>query len=166
MHSVLHLLHSKREGRLPSVECHVGWHEPPLGWKILPPHQRPPHSYHLLESHLHFEARNWLKAWAVEDPKRKHVWLEGVFILFLTQLIFNLLFPRFWSDDGGRALWTNTGRSSQKEGKPWATRASSLDWQCLREFRFTRGSLDQSIIRLFLFVLWGVKVISISTIQR
>ena len=37
---------------------------------------------------------------------------------------------------------------------------------CLCEYRFTRGSPDWSIIGLFLFVLWGVKVISISTIQR
>ena len=73
MHGALHLLHLKCEGRPPSVECHVGQHDPPLGWKILPLYQRPPHPYHLLESHLHFKTWNWLETWAVEDPEGERV---------------------------------------------------------------------------------------------
>ena len=44
-------------------------------------------------------------------------------------LIPDVFLPRFWSDDGERALQTNSGRSSQMGGKLWVTRASLLDWQ-------------------------------------
>jgi len=54
----------------------------------------------------------------------------------------------------------------RNDGLTCEMRGSCSKWRCLREYRFTRGSPDQSIIGLFLFVLWGVKVISISTIQR